>query len=92
MAKLSKAVMVAELIEIYGTDTVVRDKMIPQIKQEINKQQTMLGLPEYDFAYMRLPDSLLTTQPEIYFTRLMELFFSNKKDHWVKELYKANKK
>lgn len=91
MAKLSKQQLISNLIEIYSNDTSVRDAMIPQIKAEIEREQTMLGLSAYDWDFMRLPQKLQQTNPEIYFTRLMELYFSNKGDKWLREMYTNNK-
>jgi hypothetical protein len=90
MAKLSKQQIITNLIEIYGSDTTVRDTMIPQIKAEIEREQEMLSLPAYDWTYMRLSDKFLETRPDLYFTRLMEIYYSNKGDKWLRELYKRN--
>jgi hypothetical protein len=90
MAKLSKQQIITNLIEIYGRDTTVRDTMIPQIRAELERIQEMLGLPAFDWDYMRLPNKLLETRPDLYFTRLMEVYFANKGDKWIREQYKLN--
>jgi len=93
MSKLSQHQIRLNLIEIYGSDTKVRDAMIPQIKAEIEREEAMLGLPNkaianLDFTFVSLPESHRTT--EVYFMHLMLMYFSNKGDKWLRELYRNN--
>jgi len=90
MSKLSQHQIRLNLIEIYGSDTTVRDCMIPQIRAEVEREQTLLGLPPVDWNRLHLPDSLKETDIEAYFFRLMMVYFSNKGDKWLRELYRNN--
>jgi hypothetical protein len=93
MSKLSKQQIITNLIEIYGSDIKVRNYLIPQIKEEIAREEVMLGLPNkavanLDFTFVNLPESQRTT--EVYFQRLMEIYYSNKGNKWLREVYKSN--
>jgi hypothetical protein len=93
MSKLSKQQIITNLIEIYGSDIKVRNYLIPQIKAEIAREEVMLGLPNkavanLDFTFVNLPESQRTT--EVYFQRLMEIYYSNKGNKWLREVYKSN--
>lgn len=91
MSKLSKQQVINNLIEIYASDTSVRDAMIPQIKQECENIHQTLGIPPVDWGFLHLPAKLQTTNPEVYFTRLMEIYFALHGEKWIRELYKRNK-
>jgi len=88
MSKLSQHQIRINLIKIYGSDTTVRDAMIPQIRAELERQQVLLGLPKVDWDRLHLPTTLQSADPEAYFIRLMMAYFASKGDKWLREQYK----
>ena len=90
MAKLSKDKMTADLINHYSSDASVRDALIPQIRAEMQRHNDALGIGTIDWAFMRLPDSLLAQHPQVYFERLMTIWFDYHGYDWVREQYNNN--
>jgi hypothetical protein len=94
MANLTRQQLISNLIKIYNSDAGVREIMIPQIKAEIEREHEMLGFPDVavpnlDFDFVRMPESQRTT--EYYFQRLLQIYFANKQQKWLRDLYKTNK-
>lgn len=90
MAKLSKQEMVQELIELYGSDPAVRDHIIGQIKQEIQRTNDALGLGPVDWDFMRFGDAAYARNPDVYFRRLMEYHYSTRNYKTVLSNYNDN--
>lgn len=79
--------MIAELITLLGSEQGMRHYWIHYAKLALNEYQQAQGLPEFDFAFANVPDSLLETNPDTYFTRLLELYYNTKSYDYIVDLY-----
>jgi len=90
MAKLSKQQMIEDLIELYSSDATVRDRMIPQIKNELQRINDQMQLGAIDWDFMRLSDAFYQRNPSAYFAMLMNYFFAMRDYNYVREQYNIN--
>ena len=91
MPKISRDTMIQRLIELYNSDAEVRARMIPEIQQELQRLNLVLGLGEIDWDFMRLPKKLLEQNPTVYFERLMQHFYQQHNYAWIADLYQRNR-
>jgi len=90
MAKLSKQQMITRLIDLYGSDAEMREVLIDDTKRELQRINDLMGLGALDWDFMRLPDRLRTTDPQIYYERVMGYYYEYMSYERLSKHYKEN--